>query len=77
VTAAAQAPTTIALRIRCADAAEAARLLRALAPDDPGSADLRAEGADLLVAARSASALGALRTVDDVLGCLRAAGPAL
>lgn len=67
----------IALRIRCADAAEAGRLLRALAPDDPGGVGLRVEGADLVVDARSPTALGALRTVDDVLGCLRAAGPDL
>jgi hypothetical protein len=68
---------SLSLRIRCADAVEARRLLRALAPDDPGSAGLAVDGADLTVAVRSATALGALRTVDDVLGCLRAAEPDL
>lgn len=68
---------SLSLRIRCGSAEEARRLLRALAPDDPGSVGLAVEGADLIVTARSATALGALRTVDDVLGCLRAAEPDL
>jgi hypothetical protein len=65
------------LRIRCRDAAEATRLLRALAADDPGHATLRQEGAGLVVEASSATALGLLRTLDDLLGCLRAAEPGL
>ena len=67
----------IALRLRCRGPDEARRLLRSVAPDDPGSLGLRAEGADLVLAVRSGTALGALRTVDDVLGCLRAAEPGL
>lgn len=65
------------LRLRCRDEDEAERLRRALAVDDPGQAELRREGADLVVEATSASALGLLRTLDDLLGCLRAAEPGL
>jgi len=65
------------LRLRCRDAAEASRLLRSLAADDPGAARLCADGADLVVEADSATALGLLRTLDDLLGCLRSAEPAL
>jgi hypothetical protein len=72
-----RAPVALSLRIRCRDGAEAQRLLRSVAPDDPGSVGLTVEGADLALEVRSATALGALRTVDDVLGCLRAAEPDL
>jgi hypothetical protein len=67
----------LSLRVRCRGEAEARRLLRSIAPDDPGSAALAVEGADLALEVRSATALGALRTADDVLGCLRAAEPGL
>jgi hypothetical protein len=67
----------IAVRLRCADAAEAERLLRALAPDDPGTLRLAVEGRDLLLSVEGPTALGALRTMDDALGCLRAAAPGL
>ena len=65
------------LRLRCRDAAEAERLRLSLAADDDGHASLRVEGAVLVVEARSGTALGLLRTLDDVLGCLRAAEPGL
>lgn len=67
----------LSLRVRCAGPAEAERLRRALAPDDPGSVGLAVEGSDLVMSVRSGTALGALRAADDVLGCLRAAGPDL
>jgi hypothetical protein len=67
----------IVLRVRCRDSLEADRLRRSLAADDAGHVLLRIEGATLVVEAASASALGALRTVDDALGCLRAAEPDL
>jgi len=65
------------LRIRCRDAAEAERLRRALAADDPGHAVLGVDGPELLLAAQGATPLGLLRTLDDLLGCLRAAQPDL
>lgn len=68
---------TLSLRVHCRDADEAGRLLRAIAPDDPGSVALAVDGSDLTLEVRSETALGALRTADDVLGCLRAAEPEL
>jgi hypothetical protein len=65
------------LRIRCRDSGEAERARRSLAADDDGHAVLRVEGTVLVVEASSATALGVLRTLDDVLGCLRAAEPDL
>jgi hypothetical protein len=66
-----------ALRLRCRDSVEAERLRRSLAADDAGHAALRVEGAMLCIDAASPSALGLLRTLDDALGCLRAAEPEL
>lgn len=64
--------------VRCRDSIEAERLRRSLAADDAaGHATLRVEGAVLVVEAASASALGLLRTLDDAMGCLRAAEPDL
>jgi hypothetical protein len=65
------------VRVRCRDEPEARRLLQALAVDDPGAADLRHDGRDIVVRAAGPSALGVLRTLDDLLGCLRAAAPEL
>ena len=65
------------VRIRCADLADAERLRRALAVDDAGLAGIAVDGRDLVVTAAGPSALGLLRTLDDVLGCLRAAAPTL
>jgi hypothetical protein len=65
------------LRLRCRDSAEAERLRRSLAPDDAAQARLGVEGATLLIDASSPAALGLLRTLDDLLGCLRAAEPDL
>ncbi len=65
------------LHLRCRDSVEAERLRRSLAVDDAGHAVLRVEGATLSVEAQSTTALGVLRTLDDVLGCLRAAEPDL
>lgn len=65
------------VRIRLRDAAAAQRLVRALAADDAGSAAIAADGSDVVVTASGASALGLLRTLDDLLGCVRAAEPLL
>ncbi|MEA3166610.1 MAG: hypothetical protein QOJ26_1482 [Thermoplasmata archaeon] len=65
------------LRLRCRDSGEAERLRRSLAADDAGHAVLRVEGATLCIEAAAPSALGLLRTLDDALGCLRAAEPDL
>jgi hypothetical protein len=63
------------LRLRCRDSGEAERVRRSLAPDDAAHAVLRVEGATLVVEAGAPAALGLLRTLDDLLGCLRAAEP--
>ncbi|MFA5944269.1 MAG: hypothetical protein WC876_07380 [Candidatus Thermoplasmatota archaeon] len=65
------------LRLTCRDSGEADRLRRSLAADDAGHARLRVDGGVLVIEAEASSALGVLRTVDDVLGCLRAAEPDL
>jgi hypothetical protein len=65
------------LRLRCRDSVEAERLRRSLAPDDAAHATVRVEGATLVVEATSQARLGLLRTLDDLLGCLRAAEPDL
>lgn len=65
------------LRLRCRDSGEAERLRRSLAPDDAAHAVLRLEGATLVVEAGPQAPLGLLRTLDDLLGCLRAAEPDL
>lgn len=65
------------LRIRMRDAAAAQRLVRSLAADDAGSAAILAEGRDVIVACSAATAMGLLRTLDDLLGCVRAAEPLL
>lgn len=46
----------------------------ALAPDDEGHLSSRIDGGVLVLAATSDSPMGLLRTLDDVMGCLRATG---
>ena len=70
-------PAHAEVRIRLKDAAAAQRLARSLLADDPGSAAIAVEGRDLLLVASGDSALGLLRTLDDLLGCVRAAEPLL
>ena len=65
------------VRIRLRDAAAAQRLARSLAADDAGSAAVAVDGRDLVVTCSGATALGLLRTLDDLLGCVRAAEPLL
>ncbi|HET6399236.1 MAG TPA: hypothetical protein VFH47_06750 [Candidatus Thermoplasmatota archaeon] len=62
------------LRLRLPDEASAQHALGALRPDDPGTVLLRTEGEVLVVEACSDTTMGLLRTVDDVLACLRATG---
>ena len=73
----AAAPTRAVLRLKCRDSGEAERLRRSLAADDAGHAHVRVEGVVLVIEAEATSALGVLRTLDDALGCLRAAEPDL
>ena len=77
MTAAAPGGTRALVRLRCRDSVEAERARRSLAADGQAHAALRVEGAVLVVEAASGSALGLLRTLDDLLGCLRAAEPEL
>lgn len=65
------------VRVRLRDAAAAQRLLRSLEADDAGHAALAVDGRDLVVVAGAGTALGLLRTLDDLLGCVRAAEPLL
>lgn len=62
------------VRIAFATAAEAQRAGQALAPDHGGHVAWRVEGARLVLEVHSDSMLGLVRTLDDVLGCLRATG---
>lgn len=67
---------TASLRIRFTSRTEAERAGRALDPDNAGQVAWFVEGDELVLEASGATLLGLLRTVDDVLGCLRAAGMA-
>lgn len=62
---------TASLRIRFASRTEAERAGRALDPDNDGHLAWLVEGNDLVLEASAQTLLGLLRTVDDVLGCLR------
>lgn len=57
-----------------ASAAEASTLAAALGPDNGAHATARAKGSELVIEAEADTIPGLLRTVDDVLGCLRGAG---
>ncbi|MGB1585835.1 MAG: hypothetical protein ACPHID_02160 [Thermoplasmatota archaeon] len=46
----------------------------ALAPDDGGFLVTRVDGSVLELTARAEAPMGLLRTLDDVMGCLRATG---
>lgn len=65
---------TASLRVRCASRAEAERLGRSLEPDNEGHVAWLVEGGELVLEASSGTVLGLVRTVDDLLGCIRAAG---
>lgn len=67
---------TASLRIRFASHTDAERAGRSLDPDNAGQVAWFVEGPELVLEASGATLLGLLRTVDDVLGCLRAAGMA-
>lgn len=62
------------LTLQCASDAEAQALLEALAPDNEGFAAVTRDGTALTIRAESTSIMGLLRSLDDVLGCLRATG---
>ncbi len=63
------------LRLGFPTAELANQALAALAPDDSQHAKLRVEGTTLMVEAGAESSMGVLRTIDDILACLRAAFP--
>lgn len=65
---------TASLRVRFGSRAEAERAGRALEPDNAGHVAWVVEGNDLVLEASSETVLGLVRTVDDLLGCLRATG---
>ena len=65
---------TASLRLRFPSHVEADRAGRALAPDNAGHVAWVVDGSDLVLEASADSVLGLVRTVDDVLGCLRATG---
>lgn len=65
---------TASLRVRFASRAEAERAGRSIEPDNAGHVAWAVDGGDLVLEASADTVLGLVRTVDDVLGCLRAAG---
>jgi hypothetical protein len=65
---------TASLRVRFASRTDAERAGRALEPDNAGQVAWAVEGSDLVLEASAATVLGLVRTVDDLLGCLRATG---
>ena len=65
---------TASLRVRFPSRVEAERAGRALDPDHGGHVAWLVEGDELVLEASAASVLGLVRTVDDLLGCLRATG---
>ena len=69
----APAAHTASLRIRFPSPAAAQRAGQALAPDNDGQVAWFAEGSELVLESSADSILGLVRTVDDLLGCLRAA----
>lgn len=67
---------TASLRVRFPSRAEAERAGRALAPDNQGQVAWLVEGDELVLEASADTILGLVRTVDDLLGCIRATGMA-
>jgi hypothetical protein len=53
---------------------EAETLLAALLPDNDGMLKMRRDGEHLILEASASTPRGLLRTLDDALACLRAAG---
>lgn len=62
------------IRLQFPSPAAANRARDAIAPDNGGFIDATVDGSVLVIAARSDSTMGLLRSLDDVLGCLRATG---
>lgn len=62
------------VRIAFVTAAQAKAAGAALEPDNGGHVTWRVEGTTLVLQASSETGLGLVRTLDDVLGCLRAIG---
>ncbi|MEK6984772.1 MAG: hypothetical protein AABX89_00090 [Candidatus Thermoplasmatota archaeon] len=64
----------ITLRIEASSAEEARHLVASLAPENGTFLTARVEGAFIVLDAEATTALGLLRTVEDALQCLHAAG---
>lgn len=62
------------VRLTFPSAAEAETARAALEPDNDGFVAATVAGSELEITAESDSIMGLLRTLDDVLGCLRATG---
>jgi hypothetical protein len=65
---------TATVVISLASREQALQMAAALAPDNDGFLTTRVEGTNLHLEATSNDAMGLLRSLDDALGCLRAAG---
>ncbi len=64
---------TVVVRRACASPAEADRLRRAVAADNPAQVRVTVEGSDLVVRVAAAPAASVRATLDDLLSCLAAA----
>ena len=62
---------TASIRVRFTTVAEAKRAGASLQPDNEAHVAWLTDGPDLVLDASADSVLGLLRTVDDLLGCLR------
>jgi hypothetical protein len=63
-----------ALELGLGSPEQARAVATALLADDPGAIACEARGATLVVRASSPSMMGLLRTLDDVVACVRASG---
>ena len=64
---------TVVLRRACASPAEAERLRRAVAPDNPPYVRVEVDGSDLLARVTAPSAASVRASLDDLLACVGAA----
>lgn len=62
------------LSIQYVSATEAQQAGQSLAPDNEGHVTWHVHGTSLILQAKAESVLGLVRSLDDALGCLRAAG---
>ena len=67
-------PHSASLRIRLKSSADAEAARRALEPENGPFLSALCDGATLVLEAKSGTALGLMRTLDDALDCLKATG---